>query len=140
MDPIVPMRSIPILLALASAATAAPPTQRLEYEHLQMGTWARIVLWTDDAALGDPAAAAAFADDSHSWFAAAPTPGRVDWAPIPPGDLNGDGRVGGFDLDLIRAYWNQTVSRGNKSKGDLNGDGTVDSADLALLRTLWGTR
>lgn len=86
------------------------------------------------------AAAAAFADDSHSWFAAAPTPGRVDWAPIPPGDLNGDGRVGGFDLDLIRAYWNQTVSRGNKSKGDLSGDGTVDSADLALLLTLWGTK
>jgi hypothetical protein len=86
------------------------------------------------------AGAAAFAADSGSWFAAKPNPGTVNWAPIPPGDLNGDGRVGGLDLDLIRAYWNQAVPAGDKGKGDLNGDGLVDSVDLDLLLMLWGRR
>ena len=83
------------------------------------------------------AGAAVFADHADSWLAADPTPGGVTWAPIPPGDLNGDGEVGALDLDLIRAWWGQLVFEGDRTKGDLDGDGKVNSNDLNLLRAVW---
>ena len=60
--------------------------------------------------------------------------------PVPPleGDANGDGIVDSADLDVIRAYWCQTVSAGDSSQGDLTGDGMVNSADLDLIRGNWG--
>ena len=55
-----------------------------------------------------------------------------------PGDLNGDGRVGSADLDIVRANWGQTVTAGSLLDGDPSGDGEVNSADLDIVRTNWG--
>ena len=62
-----------------------------------------------------------------------------DTAPEGPvGDLNGDGFVGGDDLDLVRAHWGQHVTPGNPLQGDPSGDGFVGSDDLNLVRAHWG--
>ena len=55
-----------------------------------------------------------------------------------PGDLNGDGMVGGPDLDIIRANWGQSVVAGSLFDGDPSGDGTVGGADLDIVRSNWG--
>jgi YVTN family beta-propeller protein len=55
-----------------------------------------------------------------------------------PGDLNGDGRVGSEDLDIVRANWGAGVDAGCLSCGDPSGDGIVGSADLDLVRSNWG--
>jgi hypothetical protein len=49
-----------------------------------------------------------------------------------PGDLNGDGMVGGIDLGGILARW------GYGGPADLNGDGTVGGLDLSILLARWG--
>jgi len=54
------------------------------------------------------------------------------------GDLNGDGFVGGDDLDLIRAHWGDTVTPGDLLSGDPSGDGFVGGDDLDLVRNHWG--
>ena len=54
------------------------------------------------------------------------------------GDLNGDGFVGGGDLDIIRAYWGQHVTPGNRFHGDASGDGFVGGDDLDIIRSQWG--
>ncbi len=58
--------------------------------------------------------------------------------PYLPGDLNGDGVVGSFDLNFVRSHWGETVSPGEFSWGDANGDGVVNSADLDIVRMNWG--
>lgn len=55
-----------------------------------------------------------------------------------PGDLNGDGRVDGKDLDLVRSNWARDVFPGDSLAGDANGDGYVDAADLDIVRADWG--
>ena len=54
------------------------------------------------------------------------------------GDLNGDGFVGGDDLDIVRAYWGQTVTGGDLLSGDPSGDGFVGGDDLDIVRAHWG--
>lgn len=51
-------------------------------------------------------------------------------API-PGDLDGDGLVGGADLSILIQSW------GGGGASDLNGDGVVDGNDLTILLVLW---
>ena len=55
-----------------------------------------------------------------------------------PGDLDGDGLVGGADLDIIRAHWGQSVTPGDLLAGDPSGDGVVNSSDLNIIRANWG--
>ena len=55
-----------------------------------------------------------------------------------PGDLDGDGFVGGADLDIVRSFWGQTVIAGNKLHGDPSGDGFVGGDDLDEVRAHWG--
>lgn len=55
-----------------------------------------------------------------------------------PGDLNDDGFVGGADLDIVRSFWGQTVTPGNKLHGDPSGDGFVGGDDLDEVRAHWG--
>lgn len=50
-----------------------------------------------------------------------------------PGDLDGDGAVGGADLAALLAAW------GSPGATDLTGDGTTDGSDLAVLLAAWGT-
>jgi hypothetical protein len=55
------------------------------------------------------------------------------------GDLNGDGMVSSFDLDVVRSNWGRTdLPPGSLSQGDTNGDGKVNSGDLDLIRANWG--
>ncbi|XAL98325.1 PEP-CTERM sorting domain-containing protein [Phycisphaeraceae bacterium D3-23] len=53
------------------------------------------------------------------------------------GDLNGDGFVGVADLDIILAYWGQTVATGALIHGDAIADGFVNSADLQNVVNNW---
>ena len=55
-----------------------------------------------------------------------------------PGDLDGDGFVGGTDLDIVRSFWGQSVTAGNRLHGDVSGDGVVGGDDLDEVRAHWG--
>ena len=55
-----------------------------------------------------------------------------------PGDLNGDGFVGGDDLDIVRSFWGQTVTPGDLLHGDASGNGIVSGQDLDIVRAHWG--
>ncbi len=55
-----------------------------------------------------------------------------------PGDLDGDGFVNSRDLDIVRAWWGESVDPGNGNRGDANGDGLVNSADLDIVHANWG--
>ena len=50
-----------------------------------------------------------------------------------PGDLDGDGMVGGADLGLLLAAWGSA-----DTDADLDGNGTVDGSDLGLMLASWG--
>jgi len=50
-----------------------------------------------------------------------------------PGDLDGDGLVGGADLSGLLSQWN------GPGKADLDTNGVVDGADLAILISAWGS-
>ena len=50
-----------------------------------------------------------------------------------PGDLDGDGVVGGADLGLLLAAWGTA-----DPQADLDGSGTVDGGDLGLMLANWG--
>ncbi|MEY3025049.1 MAG: Dockerin type domain, partial [Planctomycetota bacterium] len=52
-------------------------------------------------------------------------------APPCPGDLDGDGTIGGGDLAVLLAGW-------GGSSPDLDGDGVVGGSDLAVLLSSWG--
>jgi len=54
------------------------------------------------------------------------------------GDLNGDGFVGGDDLDIVRSFWGQNVDQGNLLQGDPSNDGFVGGDDLDIVRANWG--
>jgi len=55
------------------------------------------------------------------------------------GDLNGDGFVGGDDLDIVRAHWGQNVTPWDLLAGDASGDGFVGGDDLDIVRSNWGS-
>ena len=48
-----------------------------------------------------------------------------------PGDLDGDGVIGGGDLGFLLGAW------GSPGPADLDGSGVVDGADIGLLLGLW---
>ena len=52
-----------------------------------------------------------------------------------PGDLDGDGEVGGADLTQLLAEWGCS---GEACLPDLNGDGTVGGPDLTIILSAWG--
>ena len=54
-----------------------------------------------------------------------------------PGDLDGDGVVGIFDLLALLAAWGPCDDCDN-CRADLNGDGTVGILDLLILLVNWG--
>ncbi|MCP4836529.1 MAG: glycoside hydrolase [Phycisphaera sp.] len=53
-----------------------------------------------------------------------------------PGDLDGDGIVGGADLGLMIGGWGD-CDDGSDCPGDLDGDGSINGADLGLLFGYW---
>ena len=54
-----------------------------------------------------------------------------------PGDVTGDGYVGGLDLTTIITNWGMTAA--TLADGDLSGDGTVSGPDYTEVVTYWGT-
>jgi len=65
---------------------------------------------------------------------------KLEVASLEPmsGDLNGDGFVGGDDLDIVRSFWGQDVTEGDLLSGDPSGDGFVGGDDLDIVRANWG--
>ena len=61
----------------------------------------------------------------------------IEFIPI-PGDLDGDGKVNGSDLNIVRSHWGERVTPGSLLEGDVSGDGYVGSADLDEIRSNWG--
>jgi hypothetical protein len=57
--------------------------------------------------------------------------GKVTTTPC-PGDLDGDGSVGGADLAIMLGGW------GSSGLTDLDGSGITDGGDLAILLGAWG--
>ena len=56
-----------------------------------------------------------------------------------PGDLDGDGNVGPFDLAILLGNWGPCpVDPAKSCDADIDGDGTVGAADLAILLGNWG--
>ena len=54
-----------------------------------------------------------------------------------PGDVNGDGWVGGADLTMVITNWGKGSA--TREEGDLSGDATVAGADYTEVITNWGT-
>jgi FG-GAP-like repeat/Dockerin type I domain len=57
-----------------------------------------------------------------------------NWSSQPPvvGDLNGDGEVNIFDVNLVSAHWGEPGPA-----GDANGDGLVNIFDINLISANW---
>ena len=53
-----------------------------------------------------------------------------------PGDVNGDGFVGGDDLNIITTNWG--MSDATREQGDLTDDGFVGGEDYSEVQTYWG--
>jgi hypothetical protein len=51
------------------------------------------------------------------------------------GDVNNDGVVNAFDLNLLAAHWQAPAA--TRPQGDMTADGTVDASDLNLVTTRW---
>ena len=54
-----------------------------------------------------------------------------------PGDVNGDGWVGGDDLSIILTNWG--LSGQSREQGDLTGEGFIGGDDYSEVLTYWGT-
>ena len=54
-----------------------------------------------------------------------------------PGDVNGNGYVGGADLTQVITKWGMTGA--TREDGDLSGDGTVSGMDYTEVISYWGT-
>ncbi len=62
----------------------------------------------------------------------------VSLVPEPaPGDVNGDGYVGGVDLTTIITNWGMNPA--TREQGDLSGDGFVTGHDYTEVVSYWGT-
>ena len=55
------------------------------------------------------------------------------------GDLNGDGFVGVYDLNIVLSNWNQNVTPGDLLSGDPTGEGFVGVDDLNLVLANWNS-
>ena len=55
-----------------------------------------------------------------------------------PGDLNGDGTVGGADIGAWLVYAGDVCDPGEPCPGDLDGDGEITGGDLGVLLVNWG--
>ena len=55
---------------------------------------------------------------------------------VGPGDVNGDGLVGGQDLSTVLSNWGKSGMASNQ--GDLSGDGLVSGVDYAEILANWG--
>jgi hypothetical protein len=80
-------------------------------------------------------------NDPANWYASTiehGTPGAANSPRQVTGDLDGDGKVGASDLDIVRANWGKAVTPGDLGRGDANGDGQVGAADLDIVRANWG--
>ena len=64
--------------------------------------------------------------------------GRLEHLWVHPGDLTGDGFVGGADLDTVRAYWGTHPLVDGLTFGDPSRDGFVGGDDLDMVRAHWG--
>ncbi|MCB9868121.1 MAG: hypothetical protein H6816_15965, partial [Phycisphaerales bacterium] len=64
-----------------------------------------------------------------------PSTAMVTFDGVVPGDLDGDGTVGGADLGLLLAAWGSCGD--GCCPADLDGDGAVGGADLGLLLGYW---
>ena len=71
-----------------------------------------------------------YGNDATSWFAAAPSPGAVDYTPALAGDYNRNGVVDQVDYDVWVANFNSTIAL----NADGNGNGIVDAADFTIWR------
>lgn len=58
-------------------------------------------------------------------------------AALLPGDVTGDGWIGGADLTAVITNWGRTGA--THADGDLSGDGTVSGPDYTEVITYWGT-
>jgi hypothetical protein len=56
----------------------------------------------------------------------------LEGAPLPPGDVNFDGVVNIFDVNLVSAHWGEAGPA-----GDANEDGVVDIFDVNLISANW---
>jgi phosphodiester glycosidase len=67
------------------------------------------------------------------------TEGSMGSIPLITGDINSDGFVGIADLNVMLGNWNQTVTRGDRSKGDIAGTGSghIGLDDLNVLLSNW---
>jgi hypothetical protein len=55
-----------------------------------------------------------------------------------PGDVDGDGVVGGSDLNRVLLAWGP-CGVGEECPADLNADGVVDGADQSIVLEHWGS-
>ncbi len=72
-----------------------------------------------------------------SWFAAEPTPGTVQLAPVLPGDADGDGVVDGNDFLAWQGGFGTAVGA-TREIGDFNGDGAVNGDDFLIWQSNFG--
>jgi len=79
--------------------------------------------------------------DATSFFASVAYFSDCSMATLYPGDVNLDGKVDSFDLDIVAINWQQTVPPNflGRMFGDLNGSGLVESGDLNLIGVNWQT-
>ena len=54
-----------------------------------------------------------------------------------PGDVDGDGFVGGDDLTIVLSNWG--LDGQTREQGDLTGDGFIGGDDYSEVLTYWGT-
>jgi hypothetical protein len=93
---------------------------------------------------------ASFAKGNYTITAyAEPVPGETDTADntLPggsvkvgiPGDVDGDGSVGPFDLSMMGAAWGSFLGDPNyKANVDIDGDGAIGPLDLSIMGAHWG--
>ena len=75
--------------------------------------------WTGQVTVGGPATALTLSAQTPGGTIGTSNPFDVQGSGTAIlGDLNGDGTVGGADLDIIRSFWAQTVPAGNLAMGD----------------------
>ena len=63
---------------------------------------------------------------------------EVGSAPALPGDRNGDGFVGQFDLDIVLAMWGNSGAEITDPRADANEDDFVGQTDLDYVLSDWG--
>ena len=62
----------------------------------------------------------------------------IDCGQAIPGDLDGDGTVGIFDLLILLSNWGPCPDPPDPCAADLDGDGNIGILDLLTLLANWG--